>query len=66
MPVSSEAHVRASIKWAKKRDSITIRPTKAEGEAIRAAAQSAGKGLQEYIMSAVRKQMEQDAEQKNN
>lgn len=63
---SSKAHVRASVKWAKGRDSITIRPEKTEGETIREAAQSAGKGLQEYILSAVRKQMEQDAEQKNN
>ena len=49
----SEAHKRASTKWNKARDSITIRPTKEVGAAIRAAAAAAGQSVQQFILSAL-------------
>lgn len=49
----SEAHKRASRKWDSARDSITIRPTKEVGAAIRAAAASAGMSVQRFILAAV-------------
>lgn len=57
----SEAHVRASVKWAKSRGSITIRPDKSENEAIREAARQSGYGLQEYVLIAIREKMSRDA-----
>jgi uncharacterized protein (DUF1778 family) len=59
MPVT-EAHKRASYKYNTSRDSITIRPEKAKGAAVRAAAAASGKSLQVYIMDAVAVQMERD------
>ena len=56
MPVS-EAHKRASNKWNSSRDNIMIRPTKEVGEKIRAAAVTAGVSLQQYILKAVEKYM---------
>lgn len=38
-------------------DNIMIRPYKAEGERIRAAAAAAGKSLQGFILDAVRQQL---------
>lgn len=58
----SEAHVRASVKWNKNRGSITVRPEKSEDEAIRAAAQKSGVGLQDYVLTAIREKMSRDAE----
>ena len=49
----SEAHKRASAKWNSARDSITIRPEKEEGAAIRAAAAAAGQSVQRFILDAV-------------
>ena len=49
----SEAHKRASRKWDSERDSITIRPTKEVGAAIRAAAASAGLSIQQFILAAL-------------
>ncbi len=49
----SEAHKKASRKWDSARDSITIRPTKEDGAAIRAAAASAGLSIQQFILAAV-------------
>ena len=56
----SEAHKRASVKYNKSRDNIMIRPTKEEGAAIRAAADKAGLSVQQYVLEAVRKRMEQE------
>ena len=39
----SAAHTRASIKYNKSRDNITIRPTKEDGAEIRQAAEAAGR-----------------------
>ena len=49
----SEAHKRASRKWDSERDSITIRPTKEVGAAIRGAAAAAGLSVQRFILAAV-------------
>lgn len=49
----SEAHKKASRKWDSARDSITIRPTKEDGAAIRAAAAASGMSIQQFILAAV-------------
>lgn len=56
MPVSN-AHKKASAKWNASRDNIMIRPTKEEGERIRAAAAAAGKSVQGYILDVLRAAM---------
>lgn len=56
----SEAHKKASYKYNASRDSITIRPERSKGAAIRAAAEASGKSLQKYILEAVRARMEQE------
>ena len=56
----SEAHKMASYKYNASRDSITIRPERSKGAAIRAAAEASGKSLQKYILEAVRARMEQE------
>ena len=48
------SRVKASVKWAKSRDTITLRPSKEEGAEIRAAAEAAGVSLTEYVLDAVR------------
>lgn len=49
----SEAHKKASYKYNSARDNIMIRPDKATGAAIRAAAAAAGLSVQQYILSAL-------------
>ncbi len=61
MPVS-EAHKKASYKYNASRDSITIRPERSKGAAIRAAAVASGKSLQNYILDAINAQMEQEGQ----
>lgn len=56
----SEAHKMASYKYNASRDSITIRPERSKGVAIRAAAAASGKSLQNYILDAISARMEQD------
>lgn len=58
----SEAHKKASYKYNASRDSITIRPERSKGTAIRAAAVASGKSLQNYILDAINAQMEQDGQ----
>ena len=58
----SEAHKKASYKYNASRDSITIRPERSKGAAIRAAAAAAGQSLQGYILQAVRTRMEQEGQ----
>lgn len=52
----------ASYKYNASRDSITIRPERSKGAAIRAAAAAAGQSLQGYILQAVRARMEQEGQ----
>ena len=54
MPVS-DAHKKASAKWNNSRDQIMIRPDKETGAAIRAAAAAAGLSVQQFILKAVEK-----------
>ncbi len=42
---------------------ILLKPYKADGETIRAAAAAAGQSLQGYILQAVRERMEREKEQ---
>lgn len=56
----SEAHKKASYKYNVSRDSITIRPERSKGAAIRAAAVASGKSLQNYILDALDARMEQE------
>ena len=54
----SDAHKKASLKYNRSKDSITIRPEKETGAAIRAAAAMSGKSLQNFILDALRAYME--------
>ncbi len=56
----SEAHKKASYKYNASRDSITIRPERSKGAAIRAAAAASGESLQNYILDALDARMEQE------
>ena len=58
----SEAHKKASYKYNASRDSITIRPERSKGAAIRAAAVASGKSLQNYILEALDARMEQEGQ----
>ena len=59
MPVS-EARKRANVEYNRRQDSITMRPKKQQGAAIRAAAVASGKSLQNYILDALNARMEQE------
>ena len=53
---------KESVKeYQKKRDAIMIRPSKEEGETIRAAARTAGVAVQKFIVQAVFEKMDRDA-----
>lgn len=51
---TSDARIRANVKYNKSRDNIMIRPSKDEGQQIRQAAAEAGKSVQAFILDAVR------------
>lgn len=54
----TEAQKKASTEYNRRRDAITLRPTKEEGAQIRQAAADAGKSVQAYILQAVREYMD--------
>ncbi len=56
----NEAKKAANKRSDAKYMQILIKPYKAEGEAIRAAAAAAGQSLQGYILQAVRDRMQQE------
>ena len=58
--MATAAQIKANIAYNRRQDSITIRPSKAEGERIRDAAAAAGQNLTGYIMQAVRERMERE------
>ena len=58
----SEAHKKASYKYNANRDSITIRPERSKGAAIRAAAAASGESLQKYILHAVQERMTREGQ----
>lgn len=58
--MSTEAHIRASMEYNKKRDCLVIRPDKETGKTIRDAAAKAGQSVQQYILQAVTKRICED------
>lgn len=61
MPLN-EKKAATNAAHMKKLDAMLIKPYKAEGTAIRAAAAAAGQSLQGYILQAVRARMEQEGQ----
>lgn len=59
MPIS-DAQKRAAVAYNRRRDSITIRPSKDDGGVVRAAAAAAGQPVQVYIMQACKERMQRD------
>ncbi|MDE6456083.1 MAG: hypothetical protein K2L38_09315 [Dysosmobacter sp.] len=59
MPIS-ENKKASNARYTEKCDYINVRPLKAQGQKIRAAA--AGQSLQGYILQAVEERMERDAQ----
>lgn len=58
----SEAQSRASTKWNRSRDCITLRPDKETGKRIRKAADEAGLSIQQYILSKLEQDIERQSE----
>ena len=56
----TEARKRANAAYNRRQDSITIRPSKQDGAAIRAAATAAGQPVQVYIKQACFERMQRD------
>ncbi len=56
--MGSEAQTKASVKFNRTRDSITIRPDKETGAKIRHAAETAGVSVTEFILTALKEYME--------
>lgn len=54
---TTESQAKARDKWNAKQGRISLRPSKEEEAAIRAAAAAAGMSLQQYILEAVRAYM---------
>ena len=61
MPIS-ENKKASNARYTEKCDYINVRPLKAQGQKIRAAAAAAGQSLQGYILQAVEERMERDAQ----
>ena len=57
---TSEARIRANVKYNKSRDNIMIRPDKETGAQIRQYAANAGQSVQQYILQAVADRMEKE------
>lgn len=55
--MSTEAQIRASVKYNKSRDYFGLRPDKETGQAIRLAAKKAGQSVQQYILEAIERRM---------
>lgn len=56
----TEARKRANAAYNRRQDSITIRPSREDGTAIRAAAAAAGQPVQVYIKQACFERMQRD------
>lgn len=52
-----KSHINAVKKAQEKTDAIMLRPSKAEGAAIRSAAAAVGKPVSVFILDAVREKM---------
>ena len=55
--MATEAKRRANIAYNKRQDAIMLRPSKALGAQIRAAASISGQSLQNYCLEAIRTRM---------
>lgn len=58
--MASEAQIRASVRYNQSKDSITIRPSKEDGAAVRQAAAAAGQSVQGYILQACSERMQRE------
>lgn len=58
--MSTEAQIRASMKYNNSRDYFVIRPDIETGKKIRDAAEKACQSLQQYILQAVIDRMERE------
>lgn len=56
----TDAEKKAVREYQKRQDNIMIRPSKEEGAKVRKSAKNAGLSLQQYILEAVRTQIEQE------
>lgn len=56
----SKAQSESNVRYNRRQDSITIRPPKPVGAAIRAAAAAAGQPVQAYIRQACAERMQRD------
>ena len=61
--MASEAQIRASVRYNQSKDSITIRPSKEDGAAVRQAAAAAGQSVQGYILQACSERMQREKQQ---
>lgn len=57
------SNIDAVRKYQEKRDSIMLRPSKEEGQAIRDTAKAAGQSVQAYILQAVRERIAREGGQ---
>lgn len=57
---TSESQKRASTKWNKNQDSITLRPPKEVGKQIRQAAEKAGKRVSPFVVEIVLNYLEKE------
>lgn len=62
--MATKAQIKANVAYNRRQDSITIRPTKEDGAAIRAAAVAAGQSLQGYILQATHDRMAREMSDK--
>ncbi len=60
MTTTSAAKIRGNVAYNRRQDSITIRPSREDGAAIRAAAAAAGQPVQVYIKQACFERMQRD------
>ena len=56
----TEAQKRGNAAYNRRQDNIMIRPSKAEGALIRAAAAEAGQSVQGYILDTLRARLQAD------
>lgn len=58
--MATQAQIQANVRYNRSRDSITIRPSKEDGAAVRQAAAAAGQSVQGYIMQACSERMQRE------
>lgn len=58
--MASPAQIQANVRYNRSRDSITIRPSKEDGAAVRQAAAASGQSVQGYIMQACSERMQRE------